>query len=65
MATMFGIRRRHGLLCRSCINRYYHVHLRRSECIYLDHQDQCASCGEVKNIVRGVKLKGALKLLMK
>ena len=65
MATMFGIHRRHGDLCRACINRYYHVHLRHSECVYLDHKEQCASCGEVKNIVRSVRIKGMLKLLMK
>ena len=55
-----------GDLCRRCINRKYHTNLKRTDCLYgIGYPCVCGSCGEVRNIVTGLRLRGKIKLLFR
>lgn len=49
--------------CRSCINKKYHVKLKRPNCIYYPYQSKCPSCGKMRNIVSDLRFSGKLKML--
>ena len=50
--------------CRECINKTYHVHLKRRDCLYGNiHTCQC--CMETHHGVVGFTLIGKLKMLFK
>jgi len=42
--------------CRSCLNRKYGLKLQPKDCIYEHYPYVCPKCGEVKNIVKNIKL---------
>ena len=54
-----------GSVCRRCINRKYRVKLEPSDCIYGMYPSPCAVCGDVHNIVIGLRTGGKMKLLFK
>lgn len=55
-----------GNVCRQCINKTYKVHLLHTDCVYgLMYPAKCSSCGEMKNIVTGLRISGVLKSLTK
>ena len=55
-----------GDICRRCINRKHHANLKRSDCLYgIGYPCVCTSCGEVRNIVTGLRLRGKIKLLFR
>ena len=65
MLSANPIKRRFGdFICRSCINRYYHVKLEQTDCRY-GYQYNCPCCHTPKNIVVGFSLSGMLKMLIK
>ena len=61
------VRKKYGHnICRRCINREYHVHLRHSDCQYGNpFPGLCSCCGQPNNLVTGLKATGRLKLLGK
>lgn len=66
MATMRSIRRRYGgFICRRCLNKAYHMHLKPSDCDYDYYPHECRRCGETQNIVIRVRLRKRLLLLLK
>ena len=66
MVSIDEIKYRYGRICRSCINRIYHVKLQQKDCVYGTHfLEQCARCGEMKHIVVGFSLSGQRKLFWK
>ena len=67
MISLKKIRKRFGsYICRQCINKAYGIHILHQDCDYeLIYPKQCPSCGELKNIVTGLTLKGYLKSLFK
>lgn len=53
-------------ICRRCINRLFHVHLKPTDCLYgLPFPQRCRACGEMRNIVTGLRLSGKMKLFGK
>lgn len=54
-----------GKICRCCINETYHTCLFSTDCMYGIYPAKCARCGEVKNIVIGLRLSGYLKSITK
>lgn len=53
-------------LCRGCINSLCHAELERNDCLYGNiYPERCDHCGEMRNIVKGLRLSGKLKLLLK
>ena len=52
-----------GGMCRICFNEHYETSLNTEECLYETFRNTCAVCKENKNILRGFKIKGKLKLL--
>ena len=67
MASFYRIRSRFGgEICRRCINAAYRAHLTPQDCRYgYPYPSRCFRCGEVHNIVTGLRLSGRLKLLFK
>ncbi len=65
MVTMKKIHKRFGgNICRQCINVTYDTHLKHFDCLYgTPYPGNCPSCGEMKNIVTGLRFSGFLKLL--
>lgn len=49
--------------CRECMNRKYHLSLATKDCEYIYFPRECKRCGEVKNIVRDIKIFSRWKLL--
>ncbi len=49
--------------CRSCINGGLGIHFKHEDCEYWEFPEPCVSCGEVKNIVIGIKPLSRIKLL--
>ena len=56
------IKRDLGSICRACLNKKYGIRLKTKDCIYEDYPRVCHECGEVKNIVCGIKLPKRLFL---
>ena len=52
----------HAHLCRRCINRQYGVNLKPRDCKYWAWQTPCAQCGNVHNIVVGLRFTGKWKM---
>lgn len=52
-------------VCRRCINRTFHVNLEPPDCSYAMYPSPCSACGNVHNIVIGLRRSGKLKLLLK
>ncbi|MBQ8145176.1 MAG: hypothetical protein IJ039_00175 [Clostridia bacterium] len=48
--------------CRSCINKKTGVHFKHKNCEYWDYPEACESCGEVKNIVTGIRFFSRIML---
>ena len=67
MVTIKKIRSLYGgNICRQCINKTYNIHLLHTDCKYgLLYPSKCANCGEMKNIVTGLHLRGYLKSMTK
>lgn len=67
MATEQDIFNRLGkTICRRCINREYGVELKPEDCVYdIPFPARCRNCGEMRNIVTGLRLRGKMKLLFK
>ena len=67
MVTIKKIRRLYGgRVCRSCINTTYNIQLLNTDCKYgLLYPSQCVKCGEMKNIVTGLRLSGYIKSIIK
>ncbi len=51
-------------ICRRCINRKYHVSLKKEDCVY-GYLYKCPVCHENRNIVVGFRASGKLKMLLK
>ena len=53
-------------VCRRCINREFGVDLNPEDCTYENpFPELCSNCGEIRNIVTGLRLRGKIKLLFK
>ncbi len=67
MLTVKRIKKRFGgNVCRQCINKTYHIHLRHKNCIYaLPFPALCQCCREMKNIVTGLRFSGYLITITK
>ena len=67
MVTINQIRKRYGgNICRQCINQAYKTNLLHTDCKYgLMYPSKCAKCGEMKNIVTGLRLSEYLKSMTK
>ncbi len=51
-----------GNVCRQCINKEYGIHLLHTDCQYgMMYPGKCPCCGDMKNIVTGIKLSGFFK----
>lgn len=42
--------------CRRCLNGAFGVHLRHRDVLYREEPGVCRRCGQVHNIVRGIRL---------
>lgn len=47
--------KRLGTLCRTCMNKEYHLKLQPKDCMYFMYRYQCQRCGKVQNIVRDIR----------
>lgn len=54
---------RRGGQCRRCINERYDLNLQPYDCRYMIYASPCTGCGELSNIVEGVRFTGFFKLL--
>ncbi|MBE6674707.1 MAG: hypothetical protein E7596_06335 [Ruminococcaceae bacterium] len=54
----------HGY-CRRCINKRLKVHFKHKDCEYWDFPENCKKCGEVKNIVIGIRTLSRWKMWFK
>ena len=54
----------HGY-CRRCINDTLGIHFTHEDCEYWDFPERCRKCGEVKNIVTGIRLLSRPKMWFK
>ena len=50
--------------CRECLNKRFHIRLRRRDCGYWYYLSRCAYCGEIRNIVVRLNFFGKTKLLL-
>lgn len=46
--------------CRVCLNQKYGLSLKPKDCQYEGYPHVCHSCGEVKNIVSGIRFRKRL-----
>ena len=60
-----SMRLRYENTCRSCLNKKYQLNLSSADCHYLIYPQKCHSCGEIKNIVSGIRWKKRITLLFK
>ena len=55
-----------GNVCRACLNEAYRVHLEQTDCRYgYPYPARCPRCGEVRNIVTGLRPRAHWKLLFR
>ncbi|MCC8167984.1 MAG: hypothetical protein LIO37_01405 [Clostridiales bacterium] len=52
-----------GKTCRQCLNERYHLKLKPTDCIYYGYKYPCIRCGQVGNIVIGIRRISRWKLL--
>ena len=52
----------HEHICRRCINRQYGINLQSRDCKYWHWPTHCAQCGNVRNIVVGLRFSGKWKM---
>lgn len=68
MKTMRQIHNELGMnVCRQCINKEYNTNITRNDCCYISDygKQSCSCCGELRNIVVELRIKGRLKLFFK
>ena len=67
MAVNRFIQKQYGRdICRRCINQLFGVHLKHKDCRYgVPYPQRCRACGEMRNIVTGLRMTGKLKLFGK
>ncbi len=51
--------------CRRCINKKFDVRLEPKDCIYLENEDYCSYCKNIRHIVVGLKMSGKIKMMFK
>ena len=51
----------HGY-CRRCINERLGIHYVHKDCEYWEFPETCVKCGEVKNIVVGIRFFSRMKM---
>lgn len=51
--------------CRACLNKKYGAELTPGDCSYLMYPAVCTNCGEVKNIVSGVRFGKRFRIRMR
>ena len=63
MLTIHKIHKKYGgNVCRQCINKAFGIHLNHTDCKYdLLYPGKCPGCGEMKNIVTGLRMSGRFK----
>lgn len=48
--------------CRNCINAKYGMKLKRQDCYYMYYLYKCQCCGEMRNIVNGIRVLSRWKI---
>ena len=54
-----------GHTCRNCLNEQLHLSLEPEDCYYFMYPAVCSRCGEVKNIVDGVRFWKRMEIRLK